>query len=225
MHSSNLRGTDFEICVNNQPITHADFFAGFSNLTRVGIIAPNGVDGVGATALLMAFVTAFYDTYRAQGGEFFAYPAYYSFQHVRPLASYTMLDIWPTHKDVYVENSPVELLHAINDRAIDILLLPEQEPTDPGYEQPQIEAALRRISKCFLYSAAGSVADATLDITVHARPVVEWTEFIFNDHKNQPILDFAEQKTAWQALHRDARFLKQSFRQISVEEALARLTR
>ena len=67
MHSSNLRGTDFEIFLDNQSVTHADFFTDFSNLTRVGIVSPNGTDGAGATALIMAFVTAFYDTYRTKG--------------------------------------------------------------------------------------------------------------------------------------------------------------
>ena len=110
MHSSTLRGTDFKISVNHQPISHADFFVGFSQLTRVGLVAPNGIDGVGAAALIMAFVTAFYDCYRVKGEGFFAYPAYYTFQYVQPLASYTMLDIWPKHKDVWVKRNPVNLL-------------------------------------------------------------------------------------------------------------------
>ena len=223
MHSSNLRGTDFEICLNNQPVSHAGFFADFSNLTRVGIIAPNGTDGVGATALIMAFVTAFYDTYRARGGEFFAYPAYYTFQQSRPLASYTMLDIWPKHKDVFVEPDPVDLLNTINDRAINVLLLPDREPTDPSFEQPQIEAALRTIKTCYLYSANGAVQDADLEVTVNSRQVVEWTGQIFNDHDYQPIPEFAEQKAVWQAVHGGANHLKQSFRQIAIDEALTRL--
>ena len=222
MHSSKLRGTDFNICLNNQPISHADFFADFSNLTRVGLISPNGTDGVGATTLIMAFVTAFYDTYRAKGGNFFAYPAYYTFQHARPLASYTMLDIWPKHKDVYVEQNRVDLLNAVNDRAINILLLPDGEPTDPSFEQPQIEAALRTIDTCYLYSADGVVADSNLEITVNSRPVVEWTELIFNDHSYQPIPEFAAQKTAWQAVHGNAQLISQTFRQISIDEALTR---
>ena len=223
MHSSNLRGTDFEIFLDNQSVTHADFFADFSNLTRVGIVSPNGTDGAGATALIMAFVTAFYDTYRTKGGDFFAYPAYYTFQHVRPLASYTMLDIWPKHKDVYVEQNPVDLLNTINDRAINILLLPDGEPTNPSYEQPQIEAALRTVQNCYLYSADGVMPDPTLKITINSRPVVEWTELIFNDHDYQPIPEFADQKAAWAALHGSAQSLTQTFRQITPDEALTRL--
>ena len=223
MHSSKLRGTDFEICLNNQPISHTEFFHGFSNLTRVGIITPNGIDGVGASALIMAHVTAFYDCYRAQGGDFFAYPSYFTFQHNRPLASYTMLDIWPQHKDVLVENNPVELLNAINDRAINILLIPDKESTHRSFERSQIEAALRNITTCYLYSADGNVKNANLEVTAHSQRVIKWTGMIFSDHEKQPTPQFVDQKTKWEALHGTAQSLRQSFRQISVDEALTRL--
>ncbi|MEM9778169.1 MAG: hypothetical protein AAF902_26570 [Chloroflexota bacterium] len=223
MHSSDLRGKDFKIFDNGNLVEHADFFSNVTKATRVGIYAPTGTDGVGATALIMAYVTAFYDTYRAKGEGFFAYPSFYTFQHVRPLSSYTMLDIWPRHKDVWVESSPVDLLNAINDRAINILLLPEQEPTNPSYEKAQLETALQTIHKCYLYSADGVVTSPTLKVTVNAREVVEWTGLIFNDHDDNPIEQNHKQKQAWLTQYSHAKYLTQSFRQISVEEALARL--
>ncbi|MEM8863153.1 MAG: hypothetical protein AAGD96_33000 [Chloroflexota bacterium] len=219
MHSSDLRSTDFKISYNSNLVEHADFFSNVTKATRVGVYAPNGTDGVGATALIMAYVTAFYNVYRKQGVDFFAYPSYYTFQHVRPLASYTMLDIWPRHKDVWVESNPVDLLNAINDRAINILLLPEQEPANPSYEKAQLETTLQTIHKCYQYSANGIVTDPTLEVTVNSRKVVEWTGLIFKDHDDNPI----EQNQAWITQYSHAKYLTQSFRQISVEEALARL--
>ncbi|MEM7799965.1 MAG: hypothetical protein AAF633_12305 [Chloroflexota bacterium] len=223
MHSSTLRGVDFEIFLNQQPISHADFFVDFSPLIRVGLFAPNGIDGVGATALTMAFVTAFYNCYRAEGEDFFAYPAYYTFQHVRPLASYTMLDIWPKHKDVWVQKNPVALLNAVNDRAINILILPEGEPGSPNFERAQLETAKRTIRSCYLYSAEGKVNEPTLEVTLNSRSVVKWTELIFNDHEKKPVPSLADQKSEWLAQYGDAQFLTQSFRQITVEDALTRL--
>lgn len=223
MHSSTLRGRDFKISFNQRPISHADFFTDFSKFTRVGLVAPNGIDGVGATALIMACVTAFYDCYRLKGEDFFAYPAYYTFQHVQPLASYTMLDIWPKHKDVWVKKDPVELLNAINDRAIDILIMPDGKVTNPSYERAQIESAMRRVRACYLYSAEGKVDEPTLEVTVNSASVVKWTAQIFDDHENQPISHFADQKAAWFEQYRDAHALTQSFRELPVDDALTRL--
>ena len=223
MHSSNLRGTDFKIAKNGAAISHNEYFRGLSNRDRLGILAPNGIEGVGAVAIIMAHVTAFYDTYRTAGDDFFAYPNYYSFQSARPLASYTMLDIWPPHKDVWVENNPVDLLNGINDRAINILLLPDGAPTDPSYERPQLESALRTIETCYLYSADGEITDADLTIEVDSRPVVEWSQTIFDLHDYSPNPAFAKQKAAWVAQHGGKTSLKQSYRRISVEEALTRL--
>jgi hypothetical protein len=223
MHSSKLRGSDFAIIDNGRHTSYSDFFNGFSNLNRLGVVTPNGIDGVGTAALLIAYTTAFYDTYRATGESFFAYPNYYTFQSVTPLASYTMLDVWPKHKDVFVERDPVDLLNAINDRAINTLLLPDGEPTNPGLEQPQIESALRTMKTCYLYSADGEVADADLTIEVHSRPVIEWVAALFDDHDYRPVPAFARQKEIWLAKHRVKNSLKQSYRRITIDEALTRL--
>lgn len=224
MHSSYLRGTDFEIIYKGKLIPHATFFDRFSNRERVGLIAPNGTDGVGAVSLIMAYVTAFYDTYRVKSNDFFAYPAFFTFQHVQPLASYTMLDIWPKHKDVYVEPNPVDLLHAINDRAINVLIIPEGEPTEPGYEEPQIESALRTIDRAFLYSLDGEGDGAgDLSVTVYSEKVVAWAGTIFDDHDYSPIPAFGAQKAAWLSQFSGQTHLTQSFSEISVEEALTRL--
>ncbi|MEM7059671.1 MAG: hypothetical protein AAF557_18965 [Pseudomonadota bacterium] len=129
MQSAKLRGHDFQLTVEQVACSHADFFADVGKTDRLGVIAPNRVDGIGATTLIMSYVTAFYDAYRTEGNEFFAYPAFFSFQPVAPAAYYSMLDIWPLHKNVVTGQEPVNILNAINDRGINILILPDREPS------------------------------------------------------------------------------------------------
>ena len=72
MHSSILRGSDFHLSWTGREVSHQDFFRDHTRQTRVGLLAPDGTEGVGAVTLAMACVTAFYDDYRQDGGEFFA---------------------------------------------------------------------------------------------------------------------------------------------------------
>ena len=127
MHSSFLRGSDFRITHQREEVSHARFFRDLSATDRVGVFAPGGIDGLGACLLLLAHTTAFYDRYRATGDEFFAYPDHYTFQRRTPRASYSMLDVWPGHKDVPVADDVGETLDAILDRAINVLVVPGRE--------------------------------------------------------------------------------------------------
>ena len=58
------------------------------------------------------------DRQRARGGAFFIYPDYFLFHVGGPLGDHSMLDIWPSHKEVVVPDQAEALLQAINDRAI-----------------------------------------------------------------------------------------------------------
>ena len=126
MHSSTLRGTDFDLLVDGARVTHAEFFAGFAATRRLGLISPAPLTGLGATALVMAHVTAFYDAYRARGDEFSAYPDFFTFQRAARVARYGMLDIWPERKDVAVGLEPGDVVDAVTDRGVGILLVPDR---------------------------------------------------------------------------------------------------
>ena len=72
MHSSILRGSDFHLSWAGRDVSHEDFFRDHTRQTRVGLLAPDGTEGIGAVTLAMACVTAFYDDLRKEGGELFA---------------------------------------------------------------------------------------------------------------------------------------------------------
>ena len=49
MHSTEILRTDsFEFQVDGEPVTHADYFQSFTKTRRLGLLAPNRIDGFGA---------------------------------------------------------------------------------------------------------------------------------------------------------------------------------
>jgi hypothetical protein len=214
MHSSSLRNSDFEIIANGTLVDLPDYFRGHTPSKRLGLLAPNRTEGVGAITLVMAHVTAFYNSYRAAGEEFFAYPDYFTFQSLEPLAAYSQFDIWPAHKNVAVESDPLHRLNAITDRAINILLVPDGIATPRDYERQQLAAAARLIDTCYIYSAEGTLTGADLMIRCKTDPFNSWIESVYDsipDGKAEMEQPTGQDKNE---------FFEQSFRKISPEEAL-----
>ncbi|MDE2741720.1 MAG: hypothetical protein OXI58_09045 [Gemmatimonadota bacterium] len=214
MHSSTLGDSDFEILVSGQPVALAEYFRGFTNTKRLGVLAPNRLEGIGAVNLIMAHVTAFYNTYRATGEDFFAYPDNFTFQSREPKAAYGMFDIWPEHKDVLVGTDAVERLNAITDRGVNILLVPDGPPAPREYQRQQVAASERLIETCYAYSATGAVADPDLVIRCPVDPLADWCQRVCDSVSD------SEREEGWQG---QGPVLEQSFRRISRQEALARL--
>ncbi len=217
MHGAKLRDTDFEISVNGISLPLANYFSDYANTKRLGVVAPNRFEGVGATNLIMAHVTAFYDCYRAVSEDFFAYPDYFSFQTIEPLARYTMFDIWPDHKNVLIGDNHQARLSAITDRAINILLVPEGPAKDREYDEIQLAATERLIDICYIYSANGSVQDPDVVIRCKKDPLAEWAQAVFDSvDEDQSQAAAAE----WKATHSNSETLEQTYRRISPQEAL-----
>ena len=115
MHSSGLRGSDFDLICDGSSISHNTFFADIANTDRLGVFSPDGSEGLGTALLVLAHVTAFYDRYRARGKDFFAYPDYFTFQRRSPCVAYGSLDVWPAHKNVTVGSGHGDTLATITD--------------------------------------------------------------------------------------------------------------
>lgn len=214
MHSSILSDSDFEMIARGHPVALAEYFRGFTNTKRLGLLAPSRLEGVGAVNLVMAHTTAFYNTYRARGEDFFAYPDYFTFQSRAPKAAYGMFDIWPAHKDVLVGAGAAERLDAITDRAINILLVPDGPPAPCEYQRQQLAAAERLIETCYAYSATGAVADPDLVIRCPVDPLAAWC---------QSVVESVPDSGRGKSWHGQGPVLEQSFRRISRQDALARL--
>ncbi len=156
MHSSGLRGSDFKLTRHGVAELHEEFFSGFHSATRVALLTPTGLEGLGATTLIMAYVTAFYDRCRERDISTTSYPSFFTFQKSLPCADYCMLDIWPYHRNVNYQNDQ-QLAVAIASREIDALLVPE------GYA---LDLAVSRVTRCFEYAASGKLEQHDLRIEV-----------------------------------------------------------
>jgi hypothetical protein len=172
MHSSReLRSSSFEITVGRREVRLVDLFDGFGEHDRLGLVIRRPCGGVGASALITATITAFYDLHRARSPDFFVYPDYFLFHVGRPLGDHARLDIWPSRKEVVLPEDPEQVLEAINDRAITRLVVEDGEPGKPAFEPEALASARARIATCLVYSASGRVRDA--DVRIRSNPVSE----------------------------------------------------
>jgi hypothetical protein len=172
MHSSEeLRSSLFRIALDGREVALTELFDGFDDRDRLGVVVHSPCGAVGASALITATVTAFYDIQRARGPDFFIYPDYFVFHVGRPLGDHSMLDIWPSHKEVVVENEAERILEAVNDRAITRLVVEDGEPSDAAFERETLASARERIATCLAFSPSGRVRDA--DVTIESNPVTE----------------------------------------------------
>jgi hypothetical protein len=172
VHSSReLRSSSFEIRVDGRAGRVEDLFEGFGEQDRLGVVMSSPCGAVGASALITATITAFYDVHRARGEDFFVYPDYYLFHVARPLGDHARLDVWPRRKEVVVGEEPQEILEAIDDRAITRLVVEDREPGEPSLDEEAVASARGRIATCLAYSPAGRVNDA--DVRIASNQVVE----------------------------------------------------
>jgi hypothetical protein len=169
MHSSReLRSSSFEVSVEGRPARLEELFEGFGEQDRLGVVMSRPCGAVGASALICATITAFYDLQRARGPEFFVYPDYYLFHVGRPLGDHARLDVWPRRKEVVVPDEPQQILEGIDDRAITRLVVEDGEPGEPALDPEVVASARGRIATCLAYSPTGRVAGADVRIAGNA---------------------------------------------------------
>jgi len=172
MHTSTeLRGDSFSIELDGRRAMVTDLLAGAGTHGRLGIVVREPCGAVGASLLLLAAITAFYDAQRARSERFYIYPDYFLFHVGRPHGDHSMLDVWPSHKEVVVPDDPDAILEAINDRAITWLVVPDREPAAAPRQREALASARERIVAAFGYSTTGRVPDG--DVRIAGNEVTE----------------------------------------------------
>src|SRR3954447_8304104 len=144
---------------------------GFEDRDRLGVVVRRPCGVVGASALLLAAVTAFYDVQRARAEDFFVYSDYFVFHVGRRLGSHNRMEIWPPHKEVVVADDPEELLRAINDRGVTRLLVEDGAPGPGSVARETIASARDRILTSVAFSPNGRARDA--DVSIVSNEVTE----------------------------------------------------
>jgi hypothetical protein len=211
----------FEIEVAGRPARIEDLFAGFSEHDRIGLVMRRPCGAVGASALLTAAITAFYDFQRARSERFFVYPDYFLFHVGGPLGDHARLDVWPPRKEVVVEEDPDRILEAVDDRGITRLLVEDGPRAERRLAEEPVASARLRVRSCLAYSPSGRVEDA--DVRIASNRVAEgYVETVLERSRE---IDPAARHAiglARRALVEDG-VPVESYRRIELDEALALL--
>jgi hypothetical protein len=222
VHSSReLRSSAFSVSVDGRDATLSDVFGGFSDLDRVGIVVRRACGVVGASALLMSAVTAFYDVQRAAGEDFFIYPDYFVFHVGRKLGSHNRLDIWPPHKEVVVADEPEEVLRAINDRGVTRLIVEDGAPGEGAFARETLSSARARIVSAIVYSSNGRTLDA--DVSIASNDVTEtYVAGVLEQSRDVPAGERDRIAAARAHLLEDGRPVE-TYRRVDLDEAIGLL--
>jgi hypothetical protein len=222
MHTAReLSSPDFSIRVEGRAGAIDDVFPDFAERDRLGVVVRHPCGATGASTLILAAVTAFYDVQRAKDEDFFIYPDYFLFHVGARLGDHGMLDVWPAHKEVVVPDEPEELLRAVNDRGITRLLVEDRTPGAPRFERESLASARNRVATAVAYSPTGRLADADVlvggnDVTEsYVTAVLEQSSLLTPRARNEIAL-------ARRALNEGGVPIER-YRRLSLSDALARL--
>jgi hypothetical protein len=222
VHSSHeLRSSAFAVSIDGADATIAGVFPDFVAADRLGIVMRRPCAAVGASALLLCAVTAFYDVQRARGEDFFIYPDYFLFHVGRKLGRFNRFDIWPSHKEVVVEDDPEELLRAINDRGVTRLVVEDGVPGDGAFARETLASARARIVSALAYSTNGRTLDA--DVAIASNDVTEhYVSGVLEQSVDVPAGERERIAAARGHLVQDGRPVE-TYRRVDLDEALGLL--
>lgn len=161
----------FEIRIAGREASVEELFPRFGEHDRLGLVMRRPCGAVGASALIAATITAFYDIQRSRGADFFIYPDYYLFHVGGPLGEHARLDIWPRRKEVVVDDDPERILEAIDDRAITRLVVEDGPGAERELDAEPVASARGRIVSCLAYAASGRVKGG--DVRIASNEVTE----------------------------------------------------
>lgn len=170
MHTTkDMAMEDFDIWINGDKCSFDRLFPGFNELDRLGIVVRRPAGSAGASALLMAAVTRFYDFYRVQLGnesdKLRIYPEFFIFHVGKQHMDHYWMDVWTPNKEVIVEDDPEQILEAINDRGITRLLVEDIPPSRAFFLDETAISAKLRIKSALAYSPAGRVQNPNVYMT------------------------------------------------------------
>jgi hypothetical protein len=220
MHSTErLTSASFAFAIDGRPATFDAVLPGWDERDRLGVVARQPCGAVGASLLVLAAVTAFYDGWRRRAADFFAYPDFYVFHVGARLGNHGMLDVWPDHKEVVVPRGGEDLLRSINDRAITRLLVPDAPPAAPRFERQTLASA--SIRSALAYAPSGRVANADIEVAGDGA-TEDYVAAVLD--RSGPLDDatLATLRAGRAALLRDGRPVE-AYRRLTLDEALALL--
>ena len=165
MHTAlQLSSDHFEVLHNGHQSNREEILPQWAAHDRLGIVVTEPFGAVGASHLIQLSITAYYDVRPSRrAGKAreedpnAVYPEIYLFHVGGPHGDHSAYDFWPARKEVLVDDDPLAVLDAINDRAITRLLVPDvaSVPVEHQWKEPAV--ARDRIVSAFAYSPSGAV--------------------------------------------------------------------
>jgi hypothetical protein len=222
VHSSReLASASFSVSIDGAPVSVADVLPAFGAADRLGVVVRRPCAAVGASALLLAAVTAFYDLQRERSQDFFIYPDYFVFHVGRRLGSHNRLEIWPPHKEVVVADDPEELLRATNDRGVTRLVVEDGAPGEGSFARETLASARDRILTALAFGPNGRARDA--DVSIASNEVTEsYVGGVLEQSRDVPIAERDRIAGARRQLLEGDRPVE-TYRRIGLDEALGLL--
>jgi hypothetical protein len=222
VHSSQeLASSAFAVTIDGAPAGLGDVLPGFAAGDRLGIVVRRPCAAVGASALLLAAVTAFYDIQRERSEDFFIYPDYFVFHVGRRLGSHNRMEIWPPHKEVVVADDPEELLRAINDRGVTRLVVEDGAPGEGAFARETLASARDRIVTALAYGPNGRARDG--DVAIASNDVAEsYVDGVLEQSRDVPLGERERIAAARRQLREDDRPVE-TYRRVGLDEALGLL--
>lgn len=166
------------------PVGPHTLLPGWTEHDRLGVVIREPFGSLGASLLMQTCALLHYevrpDRRSIQKAQ---YPEIFTFHVDGKYGDHSAFDVWPPRREVAVGKSPLDLLEAVNDRAITRLLIPEMEPhttdfIDTGFSAwSDVAAARERIKSVWEYGTNGTVGLSTIEISSDAeelRRMSQW---------------------------------------------------
>jgi hypothetical protein len=158
----------FEVEIAGNPATLEDFLPDWTARDRFGIVVTEPFGALGASLLIQLATANFFDAKpERRQRETADYPEIYVFHFRGVYGDHSNYDFWPPRKEVLLgQAEPLDLLEAINDRAITRLALPDGPLGDRmrlrvGHSTwAEERSAIGRIASCVTYTTSGETPGA-----------------------------------------------------------------
>lgn len=171
MHVVTLLKSDmFDIDIAGTRSTFAELMPDWNAHDRFGLVIDDALGGLGASHLLQAAMSAFYDVKPSRRNELTVYPEIYAFHIGKGHGTHAPFDFWPARREVILETADHRaILDAINDRGITRLAVPDRPMLTVEHRPKEEDTAIDRIASAFAYDPGGRVRDADIVIRGNSR--------------------------------------------------------
>ncbi|MBD0864129.1 MAG: hypothetical protein GDA36_00190 [Rhodobacteraceae bacterium] len=186
MHTMSFDPKNISASVDGHKASIFDVFPEFDAADRLGVVVNSSIGILGASMLIHAFGTCYYELRRKRDGLVAQYPEVYVVHVGGRFGDLRMIDVLPERKEIFVDTGS-EALAALNHAAITRVAVPGpardlsiQRPWD-RFHPWEAGPAQDRVRSSYLYAADGHVAEgATISVTGHGPQIFDNFRCIFD---------------------------------------------